>query len=87
MRKWFIAPALCTLLWGCLAIHTSADTFSSPEQRHYYFVVPVLMTCASVAVFLLMFLRIPTMRSLGLTLSVIGLAALLPYLFFYTGGM
>ena len=87
MKARFIAPALCLLLWGCLALHTSADTFSSPEQRYYYFVIPLLMTGASLGILLLMFLRFGFVRFLALALSVFGLLALLPYLLAYAGGM
>ena len=80
-----ILPAFCAVLWGLLALSMAGGEFSSREQAFYYLHFPVLMACGAVALLLLRNLRFA--RILVQVLAVLMLFALLPYLFFYTGGV
>jgi hypothetical protein len=82
----YIIPSLCLLLWGCLTA-TSPKNPSNPEQYQYYFVVPLVMSGISLMLILLMAVRFTAVRIAAQVLAVLVLLALLPYLFYFTGGI
>jgi len=82
----YVAPALSLLLWGCFAI-AGPQNLSNAEQVRYYYVIPLIMTGISVVLLMLLLMNILAVRVAAQVLAVVILLGLLPYLFFYTGGM
>ncbi len=83
----FIIPVVSFLAWGAWGLNNSGDTFSSPEQRRWYLVVPLVVAGFSLIVLLLQLIRVRTVRTTAQVLAAIALLALLPYILNSGGGM
>lgn len=80
-----VLPLTCLLLWGWFALSGSAGEFSSAVQTRYYLWLPLAM--AGLALALLLLRDAKYMNVAAQVLAALMLFSLLPYLFFYTGGM
>ena len=86
MKARLIVPGLSLLLWCCFAV-IRPQNLSNPEQVRYYFVIPLLMASISMVLVMLLLMEVVAARVGAQVLAVFVLLALLPYVFFYTGGM
>ncbi len=85
MRPRAYLPVLCLLLWGWFALGGAYGHFSNAEQETYYRWLP--LGAAALSVLLILLLRLDGMKAPVQVLAGLLLFALLPYLFFLTGGM
>ncbi len=85
MRPRAYLPILSLVFWGWFALGGVYDDLANSTQELYYRWLPVGMTALSIVLVLL--LRFESMKIPVQIAAVSMLLALLPYLFFFTGGM